>query len=364
LELINPSEKGFNMIDKKKPILVTGGSGYIASWIIQYLLADGHQVRATVRDKKNTKKVSHLDKINSETKGELELFEADLNSEGSFDKAIKDCELVIHTASPFVIGKVKDPLKDLIEPAENGTKNVLDGVNRVGGVKRVVLTSSVAAIYSDSIDISQTPKGIFDEECWNTTSSLKHNPYSYSKTLAEKKAWEIHDKQDKWGLVTINPSFVLGPSLSERIDGASVDFIRSMVNGKLATGVPKTEIGIVDVRDVANAHIKAGLSPDVKGRHILTAKSISMLEMAKLLRENFEGKYKIPKKEVPKFMFYILGPIIAGLSWEWVSKNIGYEIKFDNTKSIKGLGIQYKDAKETLVSHVEQLEKSNLIFNK
>ena len=73
---------------------------------------------------------------------------------------------------------------------------------------------------------------------------------------------------------------------------------------------------------------------------------------------------KIPKKEVPKFVFYILGPIIAGLSWEWVSKNIGYEIKFDNTKSIKGLGIQYKDAKETLVSHVEQLEKSNLIFNK
>ncbi len=352
------------MIDQKKPILVTGGSGYIASWIVRYLLEEGHQVRATIRDKKNTKKVQHLETINSETKGELELFEADLNVEGSFDQAIKGCELVIHTASPFVIGKVKNPLKDLIEPAENGTKNVLDGVNRVGGVKRVVLTSSVAAIYSDSIDIGQTPEGVFNEECWNTKSTLKHNPYSYSKTLAEKKAWEIHDKQNDWDLVTINPSFVLGPSLSQRIDGASVDFMRSLVNGKLATGVPKTEMGIVDVRDVAKAHIKAGLKPEAKGRHILAAKSISILEMAKALRENFDSKYKIPKNEVPKFMFYILGPIIAGLSWEWVSKNIGYEIKFDNSKSIKELGIQYKDAKETLVSHIEQLEKFDLIFKK
>ena len=352
------------MIDKKKPILVTGGTGYIASWIVKYLLEDGYQVRATVRDKKNIKKVNHLERMTSETKGELELFEADLNLEGSFDKAIKDCELVIHTASPFVIGKVKNPLKELIKPAENGTKNVLDGINRVGGVKRVVLTSSVAAIYGDSIDIGQAPKGVFDEECWNTTSSLKHNPYSFSKTLAEKKAWEIHDKQNKWDLVTINPSFVLGPSLSKRIDSASVDFIRSMVNGKLATGVPKTEMGIVDVRDVARAHIKAGMNPEAKGRHILTAKSISMLEMAQGLREHFQDKYKIPKREVPKFMFYILGPILAGLSWEWVSKNIGYEIKFDNTKSKKVIGIQYKDPKETLVSHIEQLERSNLIYNK
>ncbi|MBG08301.1 MAG: diaminohydroxyphosphoribosylaminopyrimidine deaminase [Halobacteriovoraceae bacterium] len=352
------------MIDNKKPILVTGSSGYIASWIVQYLLEDGHHVRATVRDKKNKKKIDHLEKIGTETKGKLELFEADLNLDGSFDEAIKGCELVIHTASPFVIGKVKNPLKDLIEPAENGTKNVLDGVNRSGGVKRVVLTSSVAAMYSDSIDVSQTPKGVFNEECWNTKSNLKHNPYSYSKTLAEKKAWEIHNQQNEWDLITINPSFVLGPSLSERIDGASVDFMRSLVNGKLATGVPKTEMGIVDVRDVAKAHIKAGLNPSAKGRHILAARSISILEIAKILKENFENKYRIPKKEVPKFVFYILGPIIAGLTWEWVSKNIGYEIKFDNSKSIKELGINYTDTKETLVSHIEQLEKSNLIFNK
>ena len=104
--------------------------------------------------------------------------------------AIEGCELVIHTASPFVIGKVKDPLKDLIEPAEKGTQNVLEGVNRVGGVKRVVLTSSVAAIYSDSMDINLTPKKVFTEDCWNNQSSVKHNPYSYSKNLAEKKRLE------------------------------------------------------------------------------------------------------------------------------------------------------------------------------
>ena len=122
-------------------------------------------------------------------------------------------------------------------------------------------------------------------------------------------------------------------------------------------------MGVVDVRDVAKAHIKAGLTPKAKGRHILAAKSMSMLEMADILRTHFKNKYKIPKKEVPKFMFYILGPILAGLSWEWVSKNIGYEIEFDNSKSINELGVQYTDPKETLVCHIEQLEKNNLIFN-
>jgi len=178
-------------IDKSKPILVTGGSGYIASWIIRYLLEDGLNVRATVRSKANPKKVAHLMDLQKGTEGNLELFEADLMQDGSFDEAVKGCELIMHTASPFFLKKPKDVQKELIGPAELGTQSVLDSATKVGGVKRIVLTSSVAAIYSDSVDITDRPGEVFDEEQWNTESSLEHNAYSYSKTLAEKKAWEL-----------------------------------------------------------------------------------------------------------------------------------------------------------------------------
>ena len=170
------------------PVLVTGATGYIASWVIKNLLEQGHTVHATVRDLNKKPSFAHLDKIAAETTGTLKLFKANLLEPNSFDEAMQGCEIVLHMASPFVVSNFKDALKDIIEPAVLGTENVLNSVNKTESVKRVIVTSSIAATYGDAIDIQHTAKNEFDESHWNTTSSETHQPYPYSKVIAERKA--------------------------------------------------------------------------------------------------------------------------------------------------------------------------------
>ncbi|EKO33066.1 diaminohydroxyphosphoribosylaminopyrimidine deaminase [Leptospira santarosai] len=350
-------------IDRSKPVLVTGGGGYIASWIIRYLLEDGISVRATVRNKSDSKKISHLLKFSERFSGKLELYEADLLKEGSFLNAIQDkggVELILHTASPFFIDRIKNPQKELVEPAVFGTKNVLESANASPSVKRIVLTSSVAAVMGDNVETLSIPNHRVSEENWNTTSSLKHQPYPYSKTLAEKEAWKIADAQSKWDLITINPSFVMGPSVSDRADGTSVNFMLSMINGKFAPGVPDIMIGFVDVRDVAKAHILAGFTPAAKGRHIVSAITLKFLDVAKIIREKYGNRFPIPKTSLPKFLTYLIGPFF-GLSWPYISRNVGFSFEIDHSYSKKDLGLNYRPISETFVEHIEQILSSNML---
>jgi nucleoside-diphosphate-sugar epimerase len=344
------------MINKETPVLVTGGSGYIASWVVQQLLEQGYKVNATVRNKSKIAKVDHLLNLQKKFTGKLKLYEADLLKEGSFENAMKGCELVIHMASPFKIN-VKDAQKELLDPALKGTRNLLKQVNETATVKRVVLTSSVVAIYGDAADIKETKKGIFTEADWNTTSSLKHQPYSYSKTLAEKEAWQLQKQQNRWDLVVINPSFVMGPSLSNRTDGESTDFMIQLLSGSFKAGAPYLSFGFVDVRDVAAAHILAGTKETASGRHITCATSKTMLETALILRKEFGDQYKLPSKQLPKFLMYLVGPF-AGFSWKFVRNNIGIPIVFDNTYSKDDLGLVYRDLSDTLKDQVNQLIES------
>ena len=344
------------MINKDTPVLVTGGSGYIASWVVQQLLEQGYKVNATVRNKSKIAKVDHLLNLQKKYTGKLELYEADLLKEGSFEKAMQGCELVIHMASPFKLN-VKDAQKELVDPALKGTRNILKQVNETTSVKRVVLTSSVAAIYGDAVDIKKTKQGIFTEEDWNTTSSLKHQPYSYSKTLAEKEAWKFQKEQHRWDLVVINPSFVMGPSLSNRTDGESTEFMIQLLSGGFKMGAPYLSFGFVDVRDVAAAHILAGMKAAASGRHITCATSKTMLEAATVLRKEFGDKYALPSKELPKFLMYLVGPF-AGFSWKFVGNNIGIPMGFDNNYSKNDLGLVYRDLSETFKDQVDQLIES------
>jgi nucleoside-diphosphate-sugar epimerase len=347
------------MINKEIPVLVTGGSGYIASWVVQQLLEQGYKVKATVRNKSKVAKVDHLLELQKQFTGKLELYEADLLKEGSFKEAMKGCELVIHMASPFKVN-VKDAQKELVDPALKGTRNILKQVNETPTVKRVVLTSSVAAIYGDAIDIKGTKNGVFTEEYWNTTSSLKHQPYSYSKTVAEKEAWKLQKSQSRWDLVVINPSFVMGPSLSNRTDGESTDFMIQLTSGGFKTGAPYLSFGFVDVRDVAAAHILAGTKESASGRHITCATSKTMLEAATILRKEFGNKYQLPSRQLPKFLMYLVGPF-AGFSWKFVSNNIGIPTSFDNSYSKTDLGLVYRDLSETFKDQVAQLKESGHI---
>lgn len=190
-------------IDKSKPVMVTGANGYVASWLVNRLLEEGITVHAAVRNPDNQEKIEHLKEAALKAKGEIKFFKGDLLTPGSYKEAMEGCELVYHTASPFTLD-VKDPLKELVEPAVNGTENVLNSANAVASVKRVVVTSSCAAIYTDAIDSINAPGGRLTEKVWNTTASLDYQPYSYSKTLAEKKAWDIEKSQQRWDLVTVN----------------------------------------------------------------------------------------------------------------------------------------------------------------
>ncbi|MBW1842618.1 MAG: NAD-dependent epimerase/dehydratase family protein [Deltaproteobacteria bacterium] len=352
-----------SIIDKTKPVLVTGGTGYVASWIIKMLLEDGINVNATVRDPSNVDKVRHLTALAKTTEANLELFKADLLVPSSFDEPMQGCELVMHTASPFIITGIKNPEKELIQPAREGTRNVLEAANRTPTMKRLVLTSSVVAIYGDNADIASAPGGIFTEKEWNTTSSADHQPYAYSKTVAEKDAWAIAGEQDQWDLLTINPGWVLGPSLSRRTDSTSISTMIQFGDGTFKTGVPELWNGIVDVRDIASAHIKAGYTPGASGRHIVASGEATLLDLANILRKHFGDDYPFPRRQAPKIVFWLTAPFF-GHTRKYVSKNVGVRIKFDTAYSKSDLGMSYIPIEETVKSHFQQILDDGLLAKK
>lgn len=341
-------------IDKSKPVLVTGGSGYVASWIIKMLLEDGINVNATVRDPSSSQKVDHLTALAKTSAGQLKLFKSDLLDIGSFDVPMQDCELVIHTASPFFITGIKNPEEELIRPAKEGTRNVLESAKRNPTVKRIVLTSSVAAIYGDNVDIELAKGGIFTEKQWNVTSNADHQPYSYSKTIAEKEAWAIAKEQDRWDLLTINPGLILGPSVSKRTDSMSIGTMIQFGNGTYKMGVPELWSGIVDVRDVATAHINAGFTPEASGRHIITSGEATLLDIADILLKHFGDDYPFPRKQVPKFLFWLIAPM-KGFTRKYASRNAGIQIKFDNSYSKADLNMSYIPIEQTIKEHFRQI---------
>ena len=296
-------------IDPSKPVMVTGANGYVASWLVKKLLDEGITVHAAVRSPDNDKKVGHLKEAAAKTKGELKFFKTDLLTPGSYKASMEGCELVFHTASPFITD-VKDPQKELINPAVQGTANVLNSASEVSSVKRVVITSSCAAIYTDAVDTVNAPGQQLTEAIWNTTSSLTYQPYSYSKTMAEKKSWEMAKSQDQWDLVTINPPLILGPALNPRsTTSESMSLLKMIGGGDMKMGAPKIGMGVVDVRDVAEAHYKAGFTPSAQGRYITSAHNTDFLEMGTALMPKYGDQFPLPKKALPKWLLMIVGPM-------------------------------------------------------
>ncbi|MEM7433632.1 MAG: NAD-dependent epimerase/dehydratase family protein [Myxococcota bacterium] len=340
-------------LSNDSPFVVTGASGYAASWIVNELLKRGATVRATVRDPSNEEKCRHLVVMGNEHPGTLELAKADLLDPGAFDRVVDGARVVIHTASPFIVGKVTDPQAQLVEPALSGTKNVLQSVERATSVEKVVVTSSVAAIYGDAVEASHVPGGRFTEEHWNTSSSADHQPYSYSKTVAERSAWEMCNAQGRWKLATINPGFVLGPSKTPRADSESIKFMRDLIRGRYKFGAPPLSFGIVDVRDVATAHVEAAIRP-FEGRAILVAGSRTILDMGLALRARLGASRPFPTRPIPTPLLYLFGPP-QGFSWKFLRDNAGHPIDFDTTRSTDQLGMRYRPIDDTLADHAEQL---------
>ncbi|MBO6918964.1 MAG: aldehyde reductase [Rhizobiaceae bacterium] len=341
--------------DTSMPALVTGATGYIAGWIVKGLLEQGVTVHAAVRDPENKAKYAHLTALSKDNPDQLKFFKADLLNEGSFDEAMTGCGIVFHTASPFT-SKFKDAQTELVDPAVKGTRNVLESANRTESVRRVVVTSSCAAIYGDAADCLEMPNGKLTEEIWNTSSSLTHQPYSYSKTQAEKAAWDIAKAQTRWSMVTINPSLVMGPGVTLQPNSESVSILKQFGDGTMKHGVPKFEIGIVDVRDVADAHLRAGYMSDAEGRHIICAKTMTMLEIGQVIEKKFGSEWPFPQSTAPKWLLWVFGPIFnKAFTREMISKNVGHSWQSDNTKSKEKLSIKYRNPGTAITDMFEQM---------
>ncbi len=342
-------------IDKQAPVMVTGATGYVASWVVKRLLDEGLTVHAAVRDPESAEKLKYLNELAEKAPGKIKYFKSDLLEEGSYAKAMEECQLVFHTASPFTVS-VNDPQKELVDPAKLGTRNVLEQANQTESVKRVIVTSSCAAIYGDNADLEKTKNGIFTEENWNESSSLDHQAYSYSKKVAEKEAWEIAEKQSRWDLVVVNPSLVIGPGINPKGTSESFAIIRQFGDGTMKAGTPRWGMGVIDVRDLADAHYKAGFTPEAKGRYIISAHNTDLVEMAKSLREHYGKAYPFPKGVLPKAMVWLVGPILnRSMKRKTISRNVNYPWRGDNSKSIRELGMNYRSLSESMVDFFQQL---------
>lgn len=340
-----------------KTVMITGATGFVGSWITRRLLESGCRVQAAVRDARNGEKLHPLRDLADELSGEIRFFEADLCRPGSYAEAMAGCEVVFHTASPFFL-QVGDAQQDLIEPALEGTRNVLGEAGRHDTVRRVVVTSSCAAIYGDNAD-SPRNGDRFTEADWNVTSDATHKAYSYSKTLAETEAWKLAEAQDRWDLVTINPSLVLGPGIYPSPTSGSFELVHQLAGGRLKSGVPEYYFGVVDVREVAEAHHKAGLDPDVpSGRYILSAHDSSLPELVTVLRDKYGDRYPFPRRILPKWAAWLFGPFVdKSVTRRIISRNVGVPSRFDNTRSREILGVCYRPVRESLIDMFEEMRR-------
>jgi dihydroflavonol-4-reductase len=335
------------------PVLVTGASGFIASHIVRQLLEDGYRVRGTVRDPQLVEAEGHLTGLPGAEES-LELVGADLLTPHAFDGPVAGCEYVIHTASPYVI-HVEDPRRDLIDPALEGTVSILESCAAATAVKRLVLTSSAAAI------TDQADGHVNTEHDWNDRSSLTRNPYYYSKTLAERVAWdfmEVH--QPRFDLVAINPFFVIGPSLVPGVNTSHTFFI-AFTNGQLP-GILAMDWPLVDVRDVARAHIRAMEKPGAHGRYVVAAESRTMRQVIDLLRSNGWGdRYRLPSIGLDRGPGVVLSRLAANFQpsgvRSYLKSQLGGRLRFDNSKARRELGIEFGNVDRTILDTMEDLER-------
>jgi nucleoside-diphosphate-sugar epimerase len=283
-------------------VLVTGGSGFIGSHCIAQLLAAGHQVRTTVRNLNREADVRAMVREAGAEAGErLSFFAADLARDAGWREAAAGCEYVLHVASPLLQHAPRDE-DELIVPARDGTLRVLRA-SREAGVKRVVLTSSFAAI-GHGQKPQQAP---FNETNWTNVDGRDVSPYAKSKTLAERAAWDFVANGDGGlELSVINPVMVLGPVLGPDYS-APILVVKRLMDGSVP-GCPRLYFGIVDVRDIADLHVRAMTDPAAKGERFLATAGdfVSIRQIADVLKDRLGTAAKrVPTREVPNWLVHV-----------------------------------------------------------
>ena len=337
-------------------VLVTGGSGFIGSHIILHLVAAGYQVRTTIRNLKRDSDVRAMLKVGGAEPGNrLSFVAADLESDAGWREAIAGCDYVLHVASPLPpsVPKHED---ELIVPAREGTLRVLRA-SRDAGVKRVVVTSSFAAIgYGHKV--RETP---FNETDWTDPNGDDVAPYTKSKTLAERAAWEFLSREGgNLELSVVNPVGVFGPVLGPDYS-SSILLVQKMMDGAMP-GAPQLYFGAVDVRDVADLHIRAMTHPAAKGERFLAVAGdfLTMLDIAKILRSRMgEPAKRVPTRELPNWMVRLAS--LRDPAIKLILPELGKRKNGTNEKARRVLGWTPRSNEEALVATAESLVRLGLL---
>jgi len=339
-------------------VLVTGGSGFIAGHAIAQLLSAGHQVRTTVRNLKREAEVrAMLKEGGAEPGNRLSFIAADLTQDAGWPAAVAGCDYVLHVASPLPPSVPKNE-DELIVPAREGTLRVLRTA-RDAGVKRVVLTSSFAAIgYGYT---SATTR--FNETMWTNLNGEYVAPYPKSKTLAERAAWDfMANEGGALELSVINPVGVFGPVLGPDYS-ASILIVQRMMDGAMP-GAPKLYFGIVDVRDVADLHIRAMTHPAAKGERFVAVSGNfrSLLDMAKILKARMGSAAKrVPTRELPNWLLRIAA--LRDPAIKLILPELGKPKNATNEKAKRLLGWNPRANEDAIVATAESLVRLGLLKN-
>jgi nucleoside-diphosphate-sugar epimerase len=336
-------------------VLVTGGSGFIGGHMILKLLEQGHAVRTTLRDVRREGDVrATLHAAGQPTGTQLRCFAADLMADVGWPAAIAGCDVVLHVASPFPAA-VPNDADSLIVPAREGTLRVLRTA-RDAGVKRVVLTSSFAAIgYGHGKTDRQ-----FTEQDWTNVDAPDVQPYMKSKTLAERAAWNfIATEGGGLELAVVNPVGVFGPLLGPQLS-SSVALIKRLLTGLPA--VPRICFGVVDVRDVVDLHLRVMQADLAKGERFLATTDgvLSLLQIATILRDRLGvAARRVPTRQVPDWLVRLLAPLRPEA--RAILPHLGVKRDATSAKARRLLGWQPCQPQDTIVATAESLLSHGLI---
>lgn len=332
-------------------VLLTGVSGFIAKHVALKLLNAGYNVRGTLRRMDRADEVrAALAPYLTEHAGQISFVQADLESDAGWAEAFQGVSALLHTASPFPLSQPKDPAQ-VIRPAVEGTERVLKAA-AAAGVSRVVLTSSTVAVLNEA-----KPDTLQDEADWCDIHLPSTTAYAKSKTLAERAAWEIA-KSRGLKLTTVNPGLVVGPPLDEHY-GASLGLIERILKGRDPM-MPPFGFPMVDVRDVAEMHLRALQRPETIGRRYIAASgSMAMVDMGRTLKAAYPTR-RIPTREAPKALVKLLS--LFDPSIKTILPKLGHLERVSNARAVSEMGMEFIAPKAALLASADWLVKHGRIL--